>query len=194
MGYPCNKFHILLICLSLTILLVTLQFAPYFIPTTQAIWTYPSGYDPHGGYVDRITFKIYPSEDLSYAIQDLQVGGVYSYDDEFDPFWFGTNELVEIAADPNIEVTSEPGPSYRQMTLNCQRFPTNLTGYRVALAYALDKHLVVENARGGFAQVMDNPVPLAFEFWSFETQMASHFYAEDISSANATLDAAHIID
>jgi ABC-type transport system substrate-binding protein len=160
----------------------------------QQDWAYPSGYDPHGGYVDRITFKVYPSEDLYQAIQNLQVGGVYSYDDELDPLTFDINQLAEIEAHPDIEMTSEPGTSYRQFTLNCQRFPTNLTGYRVALAYALDKYQVVENARHGFAQVMDNSIPLAFEFWSYEDLMASHFYTEDIVSANATLDAAHIID
>jgi ABC-type transport system substrate-binding protein len=41
---------------------------------------------------------------------------------------------------------------------------------------------------------MDNPIPLAFEYWTYEDQMTSHFYDEDIASANATLDAAHIID
>ena len=101
---------------------------------------------------------------------------------------------MELTANPDIEVTSELGTIYRQFTLNCDRFPTNLTGYRVALAQALNKYTAVENARGGFAQVMDNPIPLAFEYWTYEHQMTSHFYDEDIASANATLDATHIID
>jgi ABC-type transport system substrate-binding protein len=123
------------------------------------------------------------------AASALQAGIVYSYDEQI-PY----QEVPELVENPAIEVTSEPGTRYRQFTLNCARFPTNITGYRKALAYALDKPAVVANSRGGFAQVMDNPIPLAFEFWTYEGQMTSHFYAEDIASANATLDAAHIID
>ena len=159
------------------------------IVSVKALWTYPSGYDPHGGYVDRLIFIVYPIEDMSSAFWALQAGTVNSYDEQI-PY----QEVPELAAHTAIEVTSEPGTRYRQFTLNCARFPTNITGYRKALAYALDKPAVVENSRGGFAQVMDNPIPLAFEFWSYEDQMTSHFYAEDIASANATLDAAHIID
>jgi ABC-type transport system substrate-binding protein len=132
---------------------------------------------------------VYSSEDWEEALWALQAGSVYSYDERI-PY-----EMVEaLELTPGIEVTSQPGTRYRQFTLNCARFPTNITGYRKALAYALDKPSVVANARGGYARVMDNPIPLAFEFWTYEGQMTSHFYAEDIASANATLDAAHIID
>jgi ABC-type transport system substrate-binding protein len=139
--------------------------------------------------VDRITFIVYPSEDIAQALLSLQSGAIYSYDERI-PY----QSVPELEANPAIEVTSELGKIYRQFTLNCARFPTNITGYRRALAHSLNKYAVVANARGGFAQVMDNPIPLAFDFWTYENQMTSHFYHEDIISANATLDAAHIID
>ena len=157
--------------------------------SVAAQWEYPSGYDPHGGYVDRLTFIVYPSEDIAQALLALQAGSVYSYDERIPH-----QSVAELEANPAIEVSSVAGTIYRQFTMQCQRFPTNLTGYRVALSYALDKPTVVANARGGFAQVMDNPIPLPFSFWTYENEMAAHFYAEDITSANATLDAAHIID
>jgi ABC-type transport system substrate-binding protein len=172
------------------LLLLSLN-TPYHdsIPLNGKTWTYPSGYDPHGGYVDRITFIVYPSEDIAQALLALQQGLVSSYDEQI-PL-----ELTpELVANPAVEVSSELGASYRHFTLQCQRFPTNMTGYRLALAYALDKSLVVERAQGGLAQPMDNPIPLPYDFWTFEGQMTSHFYAEDIVSANATLDATHIID
>ncbi len=157
--------------------------------SVQSNWTYPSSYDPHGGYVDRLTFMVYPSEDIAQALLALQDGSVFSYDERIPH-----QSVMELEANPAIEVGSEPGTIYRQFTLQCQRFPTNITGYRVALAHVLDKPTVVQNSRGGYAQMMDNPIPLAFEFWTYENQMSSHFYSEDIASANATLDAAHIID
>jgi ABC-type transport system substrate-binding protein len=180
--------------LFLVAILVSLANTQPGLVNVQALWTYPSGYDPHGGYVDRLIFIVYPSEDFVQARLDLQAGSVYSFDDRL-PY----EVIVELEANPDIEVSSALGTTYRQFTMNCQRFPTNLTGYRVAFAHALDKHLVAETGprwdfRGSFAQVMDNPIPLAFEFWSYEDQMSSHFYTEDIVNANATLDSAHIID
>jgi ABC-type transport system substrate-binding protein len=132
---------------------------------------------------------VYPSEDIAAALLALQAGQVYSYDERI-PY----QSVPELEANPAIEVTSELGTIYRQFALDCDKFPTNLTGYRRALAYALNKYAVVANARGGLAQVMDNPIPLAFEFWTYENQMISHYYSEDIVNANASLDAAHIID
>lgn len=152
-------------------------------------WMYPSGYDPHGGYIDRLTFVVYPSEDIAQALLALQSGAVYSYDERIPH-----QAIAELEANPAIEVSSEGSGTYRQFALNCQRFPSNITGYRVALAYALDKYATVQNSQGGYARVMDNPIPLAYEFWSYENQMATHFYDQDIAIANATLDAAHIID
>jgi ABC-type transport system substrate-binding protein len=161
--------------------------------SVNALWTYPSGYDPHGGYIDRLVFRVYPSEDIAQALLALQAGTVYSIDERLNLYYF-SESIPELEANPDIEVTSEVGGRYQQFTMQCQRFPTNISGYRVALAHALDKHLIVENARRGYAQVMDNPIPLVYGFWSYEDQMLSHFYTEDIASANATLDAAHIID
>ncbi len=163
----------------------------YITPQNQSVradWTYPSGYDPHGGYVDRLTFIVYPSEDIAQALLALQAGTVYSYDERIPH-----QSVAELEANPAIEVTSVAGTIYRQLTLQCQRFPTNITGYRVAMAQGLDKPTIVANARGGYAQVMDNPIPLPFSYWTYENEMTSHFYAEDITAANATLDAAGFI-
>jgi ABC-type transport system substrate-binding protein len=163
----------------------------YITPQNASVaadWTYPSGYNPHAGYIDRLTFIVYPSEDIATALLALQSGNVYSYDERIPH-----QSVAELEANPAITVTSIPGAIYRQLTLNCARFPTNITGYRVAMSYAIDKNVVVANARGGYAQVMDNPIPLPYSFWTYEYEMPSHFYTEDIASANATLDAAHII-
>lgn len=183
------SIHILIVVLGIACILILFPITTTSPASQLKSWTYPSGYDPHGGYVDQLTFIVYPYEEISQALLALQIGTVYSYDERI-PY----QSVPEIVGTPGIEVTSELGTSYRQFTLNCDRFPTNITGYRRALAYALDKYAVVENVRGGFAQVMDNPIPLPYDFWCYEDQMTTHYYGEDIVSANATLDAAHIID
>lgn len=187
---PRHHSGLLLACIISIILLFSVGLIQPEIISVKAQWTYPSGYDPHGGYVDRLTFIVYPGEDRGAVFLALQAGTVYSYDENL----LLSQEVPELEADPAIEVSSELATWYRMFSCDCDMFPTNLTGYRRALTYALDKHAVVENARGGFAQVMDNPIPLAFNFWTYESQMPMHFYTEDIVSANATLDAAHIID
>ncbi len=184
-----NNLKYIALCVCLIQLLLVFQFLQYDYPISTATWAYPSGYNPHGGYVDRIFFQVYPIEYITQALMALIAGQVSSYDEQV-PY----QSMAELEATPGVEVSSEVGTMYRQFTMQCQRFPTNITGYRLALAHALHKPTVVVNARGGFAQVMDNPIPLAFEYWSYEDQMASHFYYEDIASANATLDATHIID
>lgn len=153
--------------------------------TARATWTYPSGFDPHGGYIDRWTWVVYPSEDYAQAILALQSGIVDAYDERV----YSTS-VPDLEAIPGVSVTSELGIIYRQFTLNCQRFPTNVTGYRVAMAYALDKIAVCESSTGGYAQPMDGAIPIPITRWTYEDQITSHFYSQDIASANASLDAA----
>ena len=115
----------------------------YIGPSNAAVradWAFPSGYNPHGGYVDRIIFHVYPSTDIAQALLALQAGQVYAYDERL-----GHENVPELDADPYITVTSTEGSIYRQFTMQCERFPTNITGYRRAISYALDKYLVVEN-------------------------------------------------
>ncbi len=184
-----QPLRILLGSLGIMLLLLLFPLSDSNSLTQVKTWSYPSGYDPHGGYIDRLTFIVYPTEDIIQALLALQSGSVYSYDEQIPH-----QSVAELEANPAIDVSSESGKVFRQFTLNCQRFPTNLTGFRLALAHALDKHIVINNIRGGFAVPMDNPIPPSFAYWTYEDQMTSHFYTEDIDSANATLDAAHIID
>ena len=183
-----QRLRILLGSAGMMLILFLISFSDCHSWPSIKTWTYPSGYDPHGGYIDRLTLK-YDDRDFDEAILELQLGHVSSYGGQIPH-----QAIVDLDATPGVEVTSEPGIAFRQFNMQCQRFPTNMTGYRRALALALDKYRVVENARGGFAQIMDNPISPLYSFWSFENQIPFHYYAEDISGANATLDAAQIID
>ena len=91
-------------------------------------WTYPSGFDPHGGYLDRITFVVYPSGDIGSALQALQARIIYAYDGHIPADFIAEREAVA----NGLEVITEPGDMYRMFCLNCDQFPTNITGYRRA--------------------------------------------------------------
>jgi ABC-type transport system substrate-binding protein len=158
-------------------------------PSPTKTWTYPDGYDPHGGYLDRVTFVIYPPEDEQLGLQALQAGLIYAWDERVP-----IDNIAELEATPGVEVTSEPGDMYRMFCLNCDRFPTNITGYRRAIAYALDKRAVVLNSTGGLGYVQDCALPIALGNWSYEGELTETYYSRDIVAANASLEAASFRD
>ncbi|MFX1566368.1 MAG: ABC transporter substrate-binding protein, partial [Promethearchaeota archaeon] len=189
MGAYLNLSKVLTLFVAFWLLLILLHFPQQPVQAFLARKAFPSGYDPTGGYIDRLVFFDYHHLETDEAFSDLQQGNVMACD-----FQIPLETMAELEANPNIEVQSELGSSYQHFVLRCSRFPTNMTGYRRALALALDKHLVVENAHGGYGQVMDNTIPPIYSFWTFEPQISAHYYSSDILTANATLDAAHIID
>lgn len=95
---------------------------------------------------------------------------------------------------PGVAISTEPGDMYRMFCLNCGRFPTNITGYRRALAYALDKGAVVQASTGGLAWLQDCALPVDLGNWTFEDQLLETYYARDITSANSSLEAAGFRD
>ncbi|KPL08450.1 hypothetical protein AMJ86_00300 [bacterium SM23_57] len=157
--------------------------------TVLAEWSYPDGYDPHGGYLDRVTFVVYSPEDEQLGLQALQANIIYAWDEQFP-----ADNLVEFQATAGVEVTTEPGDFYRLFNLNCDRFPTNITGYRRAIAYALDKAAVVQASTGGLAFLQDCAIPIALGNWTYEGELIETYYSKNIIAANASLDAAGFRD
>ncbi len=157
--------------------------------TASATWTFVSGYDPHGGYIDSLVWEVYPSEDVAQAILALQSGDVDGFDERVPK-----DSLNALLRTPGVQVKVILGTIYRQFTLNCENFPTNITGFRRALAFSLDKYKVAEESTGGFAVPMDGAIPIPIGLYTYEEEMTSHFYDKDIVSANASLEAAGFKD
>ena len=151
-------------------------------------WTYPDGYDPHGGYLDRVTFIVYPDNGIIWT-PGLEENFIYAWDERVP-----ASNIPELEARPGIEVSTEPGDMYRMFCMNCKRFPTNITAYRRALAYALDKYAVVQASTGGLAFLQDCALPIALGNWTYESQLTQTYYSQNIHTANATLEAAGFRD
>ncbi len=150
---------------------------------------YTSGFDPHGPYVDQLHFVVYPSEDIGKALRALLAGTVDGYDGQI---WAA--DVMELNSTAGVEVKSELGCLFRQVTINCQKFPTNITGYRRAISYAIDKYAIKEARTGGFAQPMDGVIPIPNSAWTYEDQIFPHFYYQDIAAANESLEEAGFRD
>ena len=155
----------------------------------QLDWTYPSGFSPNGPLVDRLVYVVYPAEDQDIALLHLQAGSIHAYDSSIS-----NNSVYELSFNNEIEVNPELSSDYRQFTLNCKLFPTNITGYRRALAFALDKFRVVMKSAGGYGEPLDNPIPLSNPFYACEQDVSEHFYYFEPNKANDSLQAAHFID
>jgi ABC-type transport system substrate-binding protein len=155
----------------------------------QLDWTYPSGFSPNGPLVDQLVYFVYPIQDQEVALMQLQAGQLHAYDSSIS-----NSSVYELSFNSEIEVNSELSSVYRQFTLNCQVFPTNITAYRRALAYALDKFRVVTKSTGGLAEPLDTPIPLSNPFYACEQDMQEHFYYFEPDKANDSLQAANFID
>ena len=158
-------------------------------PIAAQKWTYSDGYDPHGGYLDRVTFVVYPPEDEQLGLQALQANIIYAWDENVP-----ADNIAEIETVAGLNIISEPSDRYRMFCLNCGRFPTNITAYRQAIAYALDKVAVIQASTGGLAFLQDCALPINLGNWTFENILVETHYYQDVDKANATLEAAGFRD
>jgi ABC-type transport system substrate-binding protein len=156
--------------------------------TASADWAFASGYNPHGGYLDKFIWSVYAGNPEA-AFLALRQGTIDGYDDRVF-----ASDLPSLLSTYGITVTVMPGLIYRQFSLNCGRFPTNITGWRRALAYATDKFRIADESTGGFATPMDGCIPTPVGLYCQESSMTEHYYTKDIAKANASLLAAHFLD
>ena len=150
---------------------------------------WPSEFRPHGAYADEITFQVYEEGEIPLAMLALQNGDFESYDDRILSSYMGP-----LIHDPNIEVTFTLGVRYRTLNLNCERFPTNITAYRRAMAYGFDKYRANQEAIGGIGMPLDSYIPIVSETWEVESEVGGEFYDMNIEAGNASLEAAGFID
>ena len=173
-----------------TILLITqLSFPITSQPIPKQTRTYPDGYDPNGGYLDKVTFIVYPPEDKQLGLQALQANLIYAWDERVP-----AENIVELQTTAGVEVSTEPGDMSRFILFNCNRFPTNITEYRRAFAQALDKHAIIQASTGGLAFLQDCVFPIALGNWTYENELPETYYTRDITSANATFESAGFRD
>jgi ABC-type transport system substrate-binding protein len=150
---------------------------------------WPTSWRPHGGYVDEIEFVVFTETEIPLAMLALQNGDVDAYDERVLQDY-----LAALVRDPNIEVTFTPSVRYRALTLNCARFPTNITAFRRAMAFGFDKYRANVECIGGVGQPQDSYIPLISTEWEVESALPVHFYDTDFVSGNASLENAGFTD
>jgi ABC-type transport system substrate-binding protein len=134
-----------------------------------------------GPYIDKIIYKVISDQDQ--RILALQTGDIELDTNFFDP----SIHLLTLQADPNISIANTLRNGYWHMTINCAKYPLNISGFRRAFAFAFNKTRAADEIADGFAQIQDSIVPYQNP-WCIEEKLAPHYYNPQPNIGNQILD------
>jgi ABC-type transport system substrate-binding protein len=138
-----------------------------------------------GPYVDKLVYKVIV--DPSQTILALQAGTI-----EMDNSFFNPSYLEQLGADPDISVFKALRNGYGHITINCDKYPLNISAFRRAFAYAFDKYAVTIDIMGGHSQEHDSLVPYP-NGWCIEDDFTYKYYDEDVTKGEQILEDAGFI-
>ncbi|MHA2363764.1 MAG: ABC transporter substrate-binding protein, partial [Candidatus Hodarchaeales archaeon] len=118
------------------------------------------------GYIDRIVFKVITSDEL--MVQALRAGEVDIVGQFVDVSLITQSDLN----DPNMGLTQTRRRGFGHVTMNTERFPTNIRALRQGMAYALDKVELQQRALGGASFTADVPIVSSQGIWACEYELA----------------------
>jgi peptide/nickel transport system substrate-binding protein len=133
-----------------------------------------------GPYVERVVFK-------EFLNRDQRMLALFSGEIEFQNEWILPQLLTTLIEDPDISVTTGLRNGYGHITINCDKYPLNISGLRRAFAYAFDKTYVRAEIFEGLAQEHDSVVPFVND-WCIEDQLPHHYYLAQPEVGNQILD------
>jgi ABC-type transport system substrate-binding protein len=134
--------------------------------------------------IDKLIYIVIPEEDKRIsALQDDDLGLIGHF---VDPSY-----VPELEASENIETETTSTNSYVALSINCRKYPLNLTAFRRAVAYALDKEGM---ARDQWPAVpLDSVVARASPF-TIEGMSEDNYYAAQFDTSERLLDEAGFFD
>ncbi len=139
-----------------------------------------------GPFIDKLVFNVIREDDqqvLALMNDEIDLIG-----DMVDPSFIESLEAAE-----NIETSATPRNGYGFFTINCAKYPFNITAFRRAMAFAFDKEAISEEVLNGFSFPLDSCIPLINPF-SIEGQLPYSYYNASIALANSLLDEAGFAD
>ncbi|MCK5264398.1 MAG: hypothetical protein KAR03_02225, partial [Candidatus Thorarchaeota archaeon] len=171
--------------------MVALAFAAAFIfmavsPALSVAADVPSDLNA-GPYVDKLVYKVIV--DPSQTILALQAGTI-----EMDNSFFNPSYLEQLGADPDISIFKALRNGYGHITINCDKYPLNMTVFRRAFAFAFDKYKVTQDIMNGHSREHDSLVPYP-NGWCVENDFTYTYYDDETALGQQMLaDAGFVID
>ena len=133
-----------------------------------------------GPYVNEVIYKVIANQDQ--RILALQAGEI-----EMDLGYLDPVYLPTLTADPDISIYQGIRNGYGHITINCEKYPLNISGLRRAFAFAYNKTRVPEELLDGFGIEHDSLVPVT-NGWCAEEQFDYHYYTAQPDIGNQILD------
>lgn len=133
-----------------------------------------------GPYVDNIIYKIIPSQDQ--IVSELLTGSIDMNLGYVNPVYYYSS----LANDPDIGIHSYLRNGYGLISINCAKYPLNISGFRRAFAYAFDKSAVTDLFEG-YSIMHDSLVPQT-NTWCAENEFEWHYYTNQSDIGNQILD------
>ncbi len=133
-----------------------------------------------GPYIDEVIFKVIVAPDQT--VLALQTGEI-----EMDTGFIHPNYLPQLDTDPNIDIYRAIRNGYGHITINCRKYPLNISGLRRAFAFAFNKTRVTSEMFDGFSIEHDSLVPQPYS-WCAEDQFDYHYYSAQPDIGNQILD------
>ena len=93
----------------------------------------------------------------------------------------------------DVRIFESLGLGYGMIEINCRKYPMNFTNFRRAIAFALDKHKIVEEFWLGQASLLDCCIPQQHPA-SIEDEMTYHYYDKNIEEGIRLLELEGFID
>ena len=133
-----------------------------------------------GPYVDKVVYTSYPNE-------NDRVTRLMSGDADALIFPVDSSFLNSLEMESDIDIYPVLENGLRFIGINCMKYPLNISGFRRAFAYALNKNQVVSEVMDGHAIAHDSVVS-SKEDWCIEDELPWHYYSNQSALGNQILD------
>ncbi|MGM0687887.1 MAG: ABC transporter substrate-binding protein, partial [Promethearchaeati archaeon] len=144
------------------------------------------GHTKTGPFVEKIVYDVISQEDQ--AVLALQDGSIDLIGDMVDPSF-----LQELDEAEDIQTESVLRNGYGYITINCAKYPFNITAFRRALNFAVDKQAISADVWDGLSEPQDSCVPKVNPF-SVEEDLTYHYYEANVELGQQLLEDAGFVD
>jgi len=170
------------LALSFTLIITLMILSPIFVTAQDTL----PGNSKNGPFIEKLVFNVIEGDDQQ--VLALQNDEIDLIGDMVDPQFLDTLTEAE-----NIDVENVLRNGYGYVTLNTAKYPLNITAFRRALAFAVDKERISDDVWDGLSAPQDSPVPQVNPF-SIEGQLPYTYYEASVELGNQMLDEAGFLD
>lgn len=170
------------LALSFTLIITLMILSPIFVTAQDTL----PGNSKNGPFIEKLVFNVIEGDDQQVlALQNDEIDLIGTM---VDPQFLDTLTEAE-----NIDVANVLRNGYGYVTLNTEKYPMNITAFRRALAFAVDKERISDDVWDGLSVPQDSPVPQVNPF-SIEGQLPYTYYEANVELGNQILDDAGFHD